>query len=190
MTTRRAFTAIELITVMGIMAALAGLALPSVLSAMAAARIAGAADTVARASDEARRRALRTWDQSRCYGVVVVNPADGSPSYAAVTFGTVATPATIVARDGVTTPAPQGEELLRLELPRGGRFTGIAAAGEGWLFRSGSGHPISSHATTLATTVGTPGGRIPELGVQVGARRTRIAVHEIGSCHLQPVTVH
>lgn len=105
----RAFSSIELLTVIGVALLLSAMAAPNILSTLRKARVSESADMLGQVVREARTLSLRGQVTSDYFGVVVGFDSSTRRNYAALTYGPVANVANIL-MDTVT-----GEPVLRYD---------------------------------------------------------------------------
>jgi prepilin-type N-terminal cleavage/methylation domain-containing protein len=153
---RRAFTLVELLVVIGIMALIGALAAPAMLRASQRARISEAAGRIHQVWQQARHLSLverpetsedangngaldpgedrngngllDTSAQAWHYGIVLVQPADGPP-WVGLIYGNRATAALAADPEGSLLARSAGQPVLRLVLPQGVRVATAAAWG-------------------------------------------------------------
>lgn len=181
-TSRGAYTAIELMVVLGIVSALSMMSAPSVVSAMRKASVSEGVDVIGQVATEARGLALRNQVKDDYYGVVVGVDANGQ-GYAALTYGQGATTGDIL-------QAPNGDPVLKLELKRSvllmvnGQPMTEADGTIGWMHQYTTGATVTVAAQSATPiSVGTPGSPLCEsMGVQTldGAYKASFAVFPVG----------
>ncbi len=113
---RAGFTAIELLVVLIVVLIIIGLAVPALLGSLRKGSVNDAANSIIRVSSQARQFArTRSLDATvpGYFGLIVVAPTDGTPTYCALTFGTSCPPmvADIMPQKGV--PGAKPVSLLR-----------------------------------------------------------------------------
>jgi prepilin-type N-terminal cleavage/methylation domain-containing protein len=149
---RRAFTAIEMLTVIAIVLILAGMSLPAFARSLRLTEVESAADSINIANAMAIRLA-RTRPQQNpgwFYGVVIEN--DVVPAYVAVTFGPQASAANILTNDGT----PTGTPVCKLPFNRNiAVFSGATpvAVSTGWAFQYRTAFPINPAAPMAVLSV-------------------------------------
>ena len=174
---RHGFSAIELMVVIGIMGMLAGMSVPSLVSAMRRGKVNEAANAIVQVSSQARRLAKRNSDPSQYYGVVIVN--DASPRYVALTYGTSASTATILEEDG--------EPVAKLAFNRnviaydGETPLSAGSAASAWMYQNRTANPIQA-ASATAPAVSILGLNLRTLD---GRLRTAVALYSIGLIHVR-----
>ncbi len=137
--TRRGFTAIELLVVIGIAVTLIGMSVPAMLQARAHARVTSAGEAIMQVASAARLRALTAAPETnKRYGVRVDFDATTGLSTATLTYG--ATPATDLNDASGTKPLLQTKLTRNLVLKQ----SGTAISTIGWLYEPRTGLVIDS----------------------------------------------
>lgn len=109
---RLGFTAIELLIVLIVVLILIGLVVPGLLGALRKGSVNDAANSIVRVSSQARQFArTRALDSAnpKYFGMILVAPADGKPTYAALTYGANCPP-----QLGDILPQPNGNPVCKL----------------------------------------------------------------------------
>ncbi len=156
------FTAMEMMIVIGIMALLATLAVPSLLGSMRNGRVNDACNSVTRVSSQARMMSRTRYDPTKYYGVIIVN--DVQPGYVELTYGSLDTP---VKGDILTTDlsayvegsTPANKVVTKHAFNRNVVVydDSVApavplAASRGWLYQYRTGYPIALATPTAKPT--------------------------------------
>lgn len=204
--TRDAFTAMEMMIVIGIMALLATLAVPSLLGSMRNGKVNDAANAVSRISSQARMMARTRYDAVKYYGVIIVNDANPGPQYVAMTYGTDYPP---TKGDVLTTDlsayvegtTPDSKVVGKANFNRNvvvfDDTLGTAMLTRGWLYQYRTGYPIpklnvggpqTAPPISLTTAQPTSVGVNPAIPSQTpmsfrsldGKYRVALAVYEVG----------
>jgi prepilin-type N-terminal cleavage/methylation domain-containing protein len=175
---RRGFSAIEIITVLTVMATLSSMAIPSLLTAMRRGKVNDAAGAIVQVAAQARNLARRHYDplligaSAAYYGVVIVNNPGG---YVALTY------------DGAILDAgTPAKPVMKLPLPPSVEVTdGIAAdppklingsPNSEWMYSYRTGYPIKVPLPTA------PAVSILTLGVRTLDNRIKSAlgIYKVG----------
>ncbi len=169
--TRRAFSLIELVTVMAIVSALTAMSIPTTLRAVHKARVATAADHIIRAQGTARRLALiakpevtASGSLPKSYGVALHPATAGAAAYVVVLYGTSVNDVLRVDADGDGVVSATEPEMLRLALPGDvdvlAGFNGSSPATLTttlvWWYQPMSGNVVRTPGDSLMIGVGTP----------------------------------
>jgi type II secretory pathway pseudopilin PulG len=198
--TRSAFTAIELLVVLGIAMLLMAMAVPGLVGALRKSTVGDAASSITRVSSQARQlarsRLVATVGPKAMwyYGVVLVN--DENPSYVALTFGASAKKTDILERsDG------SGKPVCKLTFNR--NITIMLDAeqmdkpeGLGWMYQYRTGKPVIANQLTApnynigAPNTGTPAAtedisKTITVQTRDGRYRAAVAIYQIGLANIQ-----
>lgn len=158
--TRDAFTAMEMMIVIGIMALLATLAVPALLGSMRNGKVNDACNAVTRCASQARMFARNRYDPVRYYGVLIVNDAASTQGYVAVTYGSVYPPtkADVLTTDlsvYVEGTTPDAKVVSKISFNRNivvwDDGANQAMITRGWLYQYRTGYPIPRLSLAMQT---------------------------------------
>lgn len=184
--TRTAFTAIEIMVVVSVVAVLGMVSVTGLGSSMRALAVDRASNTIIEAARTARALALRAdqpRDEAKRYGLVLIDATASVPASVAITYGSDATVAHILL-------GTDGEPVFQRFLTRGAVYyvaptdgdTPQRLAGEtGWMFQYDTGLTTVRAVSHLTPTfIGMPAVRITEGGLTLAASERRHAAFVLG----------
>ncbi|MDA3962087.1 MAG: type II secretion system protein [Planctomycetota bacterium] len=185
-TSRSAFTAVEILVVLSVIAILTGVTLPSLVPAMRRARVGATANAITDAHSTARHLArLNLTQPGRHFGVRISNVGGGAaPQVAVVTGGNGATK--VYAEDGVAVHAvPINPNTVvfahnNSTVQRPSTIT--------WWYSNQTGYPVASPGSVQAKPIGldVTGAQFRHFGVSAidGAEVLDMAIYDIGASHV------
>lgn len=214
MSSRKGFTAIELLVVLIVVLVLVGMAVPALVGAMHKGSVNDAANAILRVSSQARQFA-RTRSLPSGPGVAVgyyglTVGCDNGQTYVALTYGPDATPATVLMQPGGAKPVSKLLLNRNVIAYTGTKYDPDAATpvatGDsfGWLYQYRTGYPIVTASTTAKNmNIGVDPEHPSPAGPEVpraqfpnnlrhlsfrtadGRYRTAVAVYQIGLANVQ-----
>lgn len=169
-----AFTAIEMVAVLAIMATLTAMAVPALMPALRKGRVNEGASVIAQMATHARSLARRVNTGTDSYGIVIVN--EGKGTWVGVTKGTSASSANLA---DTTSGKRWLSPSVTVTLPSG-------ATEFGWMYENRTGFLRAGGSPTPGTAFDWAQVTVRSLdATSEGRYRRAIAVYRIGFCHVQ-----
>jgi prepilin-type N-terminal cleavage/methylation domain-containing protein len=136
--TRHAYSVIELMTVISVLAILASMSTPGLVRSLRRGKVNDAVVAISQTCTQARQLARTHVSAPEHYGVTVVNSDGNTPGYVALTYGTEASPDTIL--------MSHGKPVSKIEFDRGvvvmkdNSPLTLSDTESGWVFDYQTGH--------------------------------------------------
>jgi len=169
---RRAFTAIEMVTVLAIIVLLSGMAVPALMPALRKGRINEAASAITAIAGQARVLARRALPGGSSYGVVIANDAQGT--WVGITYGSSASSGNLL---DSTTGKRRLNRNVTVTLP-------ASASEYGWMYENRTGFLNAGATPTPGTTWDWAQVTVRSLDATTEGRyRRAVAVYRVGFSH-------